>query len=263
MPKILYLTHTSVRNFGLGLCAILSLSGCGPSSDAPVANTQESTTETAIEPPVSRPPHSTYCFMRVGQIGGEPKRGESCEINASGAGGYMADLDRPERNAVTVSLSSPALEKIGVGRFSFTHFTFGADPKFKTGVQTMDQVRIKWWEVTDLPNNMASASDASGQNSMFSHTVPDAAHMRAAGEVDFTGYEIASAMLSIDQADDIPLDEFAAESARAANMVMGEQYIEGTITFSLIPMGSQGEQFGPTTFEFGTTADWGYVKGLK
>ena len=249
----------------VALITMFALASCGPEANKPVSNTQDSATKTASETQGWVNPHPEYCFLRVGQIGAEPKRGEPCEAGASGAGTYMADLDRPERNGVTVSISSPALKKIGVGGFSFTHFTFGADPKFKQGVEVMDQVRIEWWEVTDLPNNMASASDATRQNALFSHTSPDAAHMkeRVQGQIDLPGYEIASAVLSIDRVDDIPLDEFAAQSARAANMVSGEQYIEGTLTFSLIPMGSQGEQFGPTTFEFGTLADWGYIKGLK
>ncbi len=249
----------------LALLTLFVLSACGSETDTPAPNSQESSVETADEAQTWVNPHPKYCHIRTGQIGAKPKQGAPCEISAFGAGAYMADLDRPERNGVTVSVSTPALMEIGVGGFSFTHFTFGADPKFKPGVETMDQVRVEWWEVTDLPNNMASATDATGENSLFSHTSPDAAHMKeqVKGQIDLTGYEIASAVLSINRADDIPLDDFAANYARAANMVSGQQYIEGTIAFSLIPMGSQGEQYGPTTFEFGTLVDWGYVKGLK
>ena len=98
---------------------------------------------------------------------------------------------------------------------------------------------------------------------MFTHTSPDAAHLRAeAGGVDFTGYEISSAVLTIDTAVDIPLDDFTTEFARKAGMVQGEQYIEGTLNISFIPMGSTGQQYGPTTFEFGTKMGWGYSKSL-
>lgn len=95
---------------------------------------------------------------------------------------------------------------------------------------------------------------------MFTHTTPDSARIRAVTGIDFTGYEIASAVLTIDKAVDLPVDDFAAEYARKANMVTGQQYIAGTLTLSLIPLGSTGAQFGPTTFEFAITMDWGYVK---
>lgn len=98
---------------------------------------------------------------------------------------------------------------------------------------------------------------------MFTHTTPDAARLRAlADEIDFTGYEIASAVLTIDVTRDVPMDDSKVEYARQANMVIGSQYVTGTLSISLIPIGRTGSQYGPTTFEFGRTIDWGYSKSL-
>lgn len=216
-------------------------------------------------------PYPSYCFERAGQIGAdgnqdEPRRGEVCEVHGGGAGGLEAGTGSDPRNTATLHVSSPSLRAIGMKSFSFLLNRKSSDPKFTTGVHIMDQYSTKQMmkkKLTVLPDRLAFGSDLSGETSMFTHTSPDAANLRAnAGGIDFTGYEIFSAVLNIDTANDVPLDDFEAEFARKAGMVTGEQYIEGTLTISLIPMGSTGQQFGPTSFEFGTTLEWGYSKSL-
>jgi hypothetical protein len=207
--------------------------------------------------------YTEYCFQRVGQIQGEPRRGEVCRVNAGGSGGRMEELARPERNSASVHISAPSLEAIGVDSVSFNLNRGGATPKFPAGAHTMDQVRI--WDIemdpVDLPDRIVYVSDATGKENLFSWTMPDAQFLRSADpDFDLPGYEIASAVLTIDRAIDLPVDPDAAEMAATFGLTTGEQYIEGTLNISLIPMGSKGEQFGPNIFEFATTLGWGYAK---
>ncbi len=257
------------------LAGVLSLTACGQAPDASLK--QEIAQELAVDSKPSSPSaisaegqdglqapaYSGYCFQRVGQIQANPRRGEVCRVHASGAGLRMEELARPERNSATLHISAPSLEAIGVSSVSFDLNRGGAAPKFITGIHTMDQVRLYDTEMSppDLPDRIVYLSDATGQETLFSWTVPDAEFLRrSVPDFDFPGYEIASAVLTIDTAIDLPADPSAAEMAKTFGLITGEQYIEGTLNISLIPMGSKGEQFGPTTFEFATTVDWGYYK---
>lgn len=218
-------------------------------------------------------PYPHYCFERVGQIDAdgnqdEPRRGEVCQVHGGGAGSLEAGTGSSPRNTATLHVSAPSLRAIGIKSFSFLLNRKSGAPKFATGVHIMDQYSTKQMMKDNplgsvLPDRLAFGSDLSGETSMFTHTSPDAANLRAnAGGIDFTGYEIASAVLTIDTAIDAPVDDFEAEFARQAGMVTGEQYITGTLIISLIPMGGTGQQFGPTSFEFGTALEWGFSKSL-
>lgn len=214
-------------------------------------------------------PYPSYCFERVGQIGADGnqdalRRGDVCKVHGGGAGGRMEDLPRPERNTASIHISAPSLEAVGMKSFSFTLNRGSQTPVFFEGVHVMDQARIEIFQTgADLPDRLGFGSDLTGRETMFTHTAPDAAHLRAnAGGFDFPGYEIASAVLTINTATDVPIDAFEAEFALKSDMVMGEQYVAGTLTISFIPMGSTGQQYGPTTFEFGRTIGWGYNKSL-
>lgn len=177
----------------------------------------------------------------------------------------MEGLARPARNFASVHISAPSLEAIGVGSVSFILNRGAAAPKFSTGVHVMDQVRLtdEDMDPQDMPDRLAFASDATGKDTLFSWTMPDAAILRSgAPDFGFPGYEIASATLIVDRAIDLPVDEESAAMEAAFVITKGDQYIEGTFNISLIPMGSQDEQFGPAIFESGTTIGWGYNKTL-
>lgn len=207
-----------------------------------------------------RPPKSalrrSYCFQRVGQLQSEPIQGETCDTTVGGASSTFVG---PKRNTATISISSPSLEKIGIRSFAFLDNRGDGQPKFSSGVHVMEQILTYGVENPPLADRHGFVSDLSGKNALFSATSPDAAVLRSGGYTG-TGYEIASAILTIDNAVDVPLEPSEGDMAAAAGMTIGRQYIEGTLTISLIPLASTGEQFGPTTFEFGTTMDWGSFK---
>lgn len=231
-----------------------------PTDGTHVQNIADDTSEDTSVPY----PYKTYCFQRVGQIEADPKRGEVCEVHGTGAGGGNLGPDKPTRNSVTLHVASPSLKAAGVKSFSFNLNRGDATPKFTTGVHVMDQVQLAG-RIPDpafqLPDRMAFVSDVTGKETLFSWSSPDAAYLKAKGQgFDFPGFEIASAVLTIESADDLPMDNFETDFALKAGMIIGEQYIEGTLNISLIPMGSKGEIYGPTTFEFGTTIEWGYSK---
>lgn len=218
-------------------------------------------------------PYPSYCFQRVGQIGADgkvdpPRRGDICDVHGGGAGGLEKGKGSDPRNTAVIHIAAPSLKAIGMKTFHFSLNRKSADPKFTTGVHVMDQYDSRAMAEANpmnavLPDRLASGSDLTGENAMFTHTTPDAARLRSlAHAVDFTGYEIASAVLTIDETHDVPLEDSQIEYARQANMVIGAQYVTGTLTISLIPIGSKGSQYGPTTFEFGRTIDWGYSNSL-
>lgn len=251
-----------IQTFKIAITSLIALSACSPSAEVtPTTKASPSaaaTVEAESGDDLDIANNVTYCFQRVGQVGSEPKRGEACDVHGGGSGSRMEGLARPQRNHAMLHISSPSLEAIGVKSTSFILNRGSGVPKFNTGVHVMDQVRLTDEEKKpkDLPDRIASVSDITGANSMFSWTSPDAAHLRnRAPEYDFTGYEIASAVLAIDTAVDLDV-----EDEQMAGMTFGRQNVEGTLTLSLIPMGGTGEQFGPTVFEFGTTIEWGLIK---
>lgn len=207
---------------------------------------------------------NSYCYKRIGQIQAQPRRGEKCDVHGGGAGGGKMGPDVPIRNTVTLHISSPSLKATGIKTFTFTINRGDAAPKFTTGVHVMDQVQLAGRNPTQgeqLPDRMAFVADATGEHTMFSWSSPDAAYLKGrAPDFDFPGFEISDATLIIDKVVDVPMDDFKIDFARQAGMVIGEQYVEGTLKITLIPMGSKGEMYGPATFEFGVPIDWGYSK---
>ena len=263
------------------LTALLSLIACSPSQeeekipelDADHASQNDTVASRANIEEKWVNPFPSYCFERIGQIGADgrvdqPRRGDICDVHGGGAGGLEKGKGSDPRNTAVIHISSPSLKAVGVKHFSFSLNRNSEDPKFTTGVHVMDQYDSRDMAEDNpmdavLPDRLAFGSDLTGENSMFTHTTPDAARLRAlADEIDFTGYEIASAVLTIDVTRDVPMDDSKVEYARQANMVIGSQYVTGTLSISLIPIGRTGSQYGPTTFEFGRTIDWGYSKSL-
>lgn len=208
--------------------------------------------------------YTSYCFKRVGQIRAEPKRGEACDVHGGGAGEGDLGAGIPVRNTATLHISSPSLKASGVKSFGFVLNRGDAPPKFTSGVYVMDQVQLAGRKPSPsflLPDRMAFVSDVTGKETLFSWSSPDAAYLKAkAPGFDFPGFEISSAVLNIESAVDLPMDSFETDYARRAGMITGKQYIEGTLKIILIAMGSKGEIYGPTTFEFGVPIDWGYSK---
>lgn len=232
-----------------------ALAACGPEAEPGLAS---DTVRPAAEEPVAEIgtaiSHHTYCFERVGQIGldgnqDEPRRGDACSIHGSGVGEATGDTG----NTVRIHISAASLERAGLGSVSFILNRGHGIPKFPTGVQTVDQMRRK-----DLPTRMVLGSDITRKSSFFVLTGPDADKVRKDNPgMDFPGYEIDSAVLQIDSAVDVPeLDH----NVSTPGFETGDQFIEGTLSLSLIPMGNNGEQYGPTTFEFRTEIGWGVMK---
>lgn len=256
-----------------------ALAACSPKPDVSSAKEDVSPSPEVTLPPTDQAeqawmnPYPSYCYQRVGQIGtdgnqDQPRRGEVCEVHGGGAGGYERGAGSDPRNTAVIHIAAPSIRAVGMQSFSFSLNRKSNDPKFTTGVHVMDHYNTAQMMKDNpldsvLPDRLAFGSDLTGENSMFTHTSPDAAHLRAnAGGFDFTGYEITSAALMIDTAVDVPMEAMELDFAQKAGMVAGEQYITGTLTISLIPLGSTGQQYGPTTFEFGTTIGWGYSKSL-
>lgn len=250
------------------LLALVALTACTDAPDTMKDVAQKGASESAIAAEESKTPitgqHLSYCFKRVGQIKAEPRRGEVCKVHGGGAGGGDLGPDKPIRNSATLHIASPSLKAAGVKSFSFNLNRGDAAPKFSTGVHVMDQVQLAGKvpsPSSQLPDRMAFVSDVTGKETLFSWSSPDAAYLKAkAPAFDFQGFEIVTATLIVDRAVDLPMDKFKTDFARQAGMTIGEQYIEGTLIITLNPMGSKGEMYGPTTFEFGTPIDWGYSK---
>ena len=260
--------------------ALLALAACTPTQEeaaaAPAANQSGSSPAEASRAEEDKEwvnPYPSFCFQRVGQIGADgkavpPRRGEVCDVHGGGAGGLEKGKGSDPRNTAVIHIAAPSLKAIGMKGFSFSLNRKSAEPKFTAGIHVMDQYDSRAMAEANpmnsvLPDRLAFGSDLAGENAIFTHTTPDAARLRSiAHSIDFTGYEIASAVLTIDETHDVPLEDSQIEYARRANMVIGAQYVTGTLTISLIPIGSKGSQFGPTTFEFGRTIDWGYSKSL-
>lgn len=230
------------------------LAACGPSEDE--VQTQEPTDGTQAQGIVddtsedtSVPyPYKTYCFQRVGQVGADPKQGESCSFHGNGAGEKTGD----GRNGVSLHLSAPSLDAIGMDSVYFVLYVGHGEPKFLAGVQVMDQV-IRGTG----PDRLLVGSDKSRKSSYFTLSGPEADLAREKiAPSELRGYEVASAVLTIDRA--VDRNDLEADLAPPGH-TLGTQYVEGTLSVSFIPMGSEGEQYGPTTFEFGTDIDWGMV----
>jgi len=177
-------------------------------------------------------PYPEYCFQRVGQISQSGNRDE------------------------------PRLKSGDLKNVSFLLNRKSKAPSFPTGVHVMDQARVQTIEKPPLPDRIVMGSPLIEDSALiFLFTGPDARHFRErAGGLNLKGYEVTTAVLHIDTAVDVPVDEFEVNAARRGGMIIGSQYVTGTFTLGLVPMGNSGQQYGPTTFEFGTVAEWGYFK---
>lgn len=261
--------YSSVVRYTLLIAAVILASCTQANTESEDSQAQTSAdqplTKTVENAPSKPAVNSIYCFERVGQIQAEPRRGDVCDAYGLGAAGFTAAQGSPTRNTASFHIESPSLKAAGIKAASFNLNRGGGRPKFSTGVHVMDQATLlRIPQGGSLPDRVVFVNDAEGQESMFSYTVPDAAFLRAnGGGIDWAGFEIASAVLTIQSAVDVPLDEFEEKYLNGAGMVMGRQYIEGTFSLSLIPMGSKGAQYGPTTFEFGEMIDWGLPKENK
>lgn len=248
-----------MRHYAFMICALtMWLTACGPQEDpesrvqTPPPAAGETAAETSSETRDGLS-YSTYCFERVGQIGAggnqdNPRRGDACSIHGSGAGEATGD----GRNNVSIHISAPSLETAGFGSVSFILYRGHGTPKFPTGVQVVDQMKRK-----DLPTRIVIGSDLSNEVSYFTLTGPDADKLREDNPgIDYPGYEIVSGVLTIDNAVDIPKRD---HDVSPPGYELGDQFIEGNLSLSFIPMGSTGEQYGPTTFEFRTEIGWGVI----
>lgn len=230
--------------------AAAALASCGPSENdpqppSPTNNTQVQDIADDTSEDTSVPyPYNSYCFERVGQIGAEPRRGDSCKVHGHGAGQKIGE----GRNRASIHISAPSLEAIGMWIVNFQLYVGHDDAKFPTGVQIMDQVRRG--EEADR----IFVGSSREEPSYFTHTGPDADFARKNYEPSqHRGYEVTSAVLTINSTVDIELDD------NPSGYTTGVQFVEGTFTVSFIPMGSEGVQYGPTTFEFGTQIHWGMM----
>lgn len=255
----------------LGVFCFSLLSACGP---APTPEVEEVKEPQAVEEtteniqPAANSVQKNYCFERAGQVNQdsnqeEPRRGGACKVHAAGAGGYEKGLGSPARNTASLLFNSPSFESLELKTLSIALNRKSNDPKFTTGIQSIDQVRILTTEDKPLPDFLVFGSSTRSDFSMsILHTSPDANHLRSQPPIDIPLYETVTAVLAINRVIDIPVEPFEAEFSRMAGMIMGKQYIEGTFTLLLVPIASTGQAYGPVTFEFGTTLDWGYSKSM-
>ena len=241
-----------MRFVSLFSAAALSLVSCGDAPERPADTTPSSTAEDTLVKPRAPYPYKSYCFERVGQIGAggnqdASRRGDECSVHGNGAG----EANGEGRNIASLHFSAPSLEAAGLGHVSFSLYVGHGRPKFSTGTENVDHMRM-----IDLPDRIILGSDITNKHSFYIMTKPDMDKVREANPgVDFPGYEVASGILMIETAVDMPDDGGVPGKIEA-----GTQYVTGSFTISLIPKGSKGDQFGPTTFEFGTEVPWAYFK---
>lgn len=235
------------------LLAGISLAACGPEEDKPADTPLLADIKPELKPKDNTLRRRYYCNQITAQVQAQPKVINSCEIHGTGNRYPLKDKTGAiisVRNDAAVNFTGPAFKAIGMDGFSFKANQGGEKlPKFRSGVFVMDQVMLKNW-----PNNQASGSDATHKNSFFTHTSPDADHMRR--ELDpslLSGYEIVSATLTVNYVEDIETEEIPGA-------IFGTQYARGNLSISLVPLGPKGDSFSGI-FEFGTQVDWGIFKG--
>mgnify|MGYP000306609960 CR=1 FL=1 len=194
-----------------------------------------------------------YCNQTVAQIQADTKSVGTCD--ASGYG-HRTDEQKdwgrlwPERNEASIKVTSPSLEAIGLEVFSFSaNQGIGKPPRLKIGVFIMDQAPLK-----TMPSNKARGTSFSNSSTYYTVNTADAKALHEKiPRSELTGYEITSAVLTIDYVEDIETEEIPGA-------ISGTQYARGNISISLVPLGLKGDTFSGT-FEFGTQVDWGIFKG--
>jgi len=211
--------------------AILAVIACTPTQDA--SNAPEDTPpapEVTVETDIPRQseetwvnPYPSYCFQRVGQIGADGNQDEPRRGDVCDVhGGGAGGLERGTGSAPR-NTASLHIAAPSLKAIGMKSFSFSLNRK------------------------SADPKFTTGVHQM--------------DQYDTLALQKANPLNAV-LPDRLAFGSFAAESARKANMVIGEQYITGTLTISLIPLGSTGSQYGPTTFEFGRTIEWGYSNAL-
>ena len=214
-------------------------------------------------------PYMEYC-LQGSKLDVDPNTLENDDCIFRVEGRIRGDLSDPEATAFIARVSDyPALEEAGIDSFGINIKVGKEAPKITKGVYSVTPYSVLNTDNEKLPRIMVHLSPIDGDSAFAGVMTPDVEKFQKSGFAkpdDYPPYEILSATLTVTQVEDIPLsddEKEAQELMKEAGMITGQQYVKGTFTFSIKKFGSEGSDFGPETFTFGSRNDWAYYPEIS